>query len=292
MSVYKAESVSLERLGDSARTDECTASGTTYFRIKEIDIDQERGLELVEPVSRAIDFDSKEDVTTREVIIGTASYWISHSRPAWYVEGGRNFRLIDVMTVGNTEDEAVDKLNRVKNDAEIYRQQTQEWVSETLVPEIEKIHGVVVALGRGTIYDDSRVPIPGHGNINIILFTEASSQSEGDTQQTLADIKSLAKANKGTDVGCSVYHFLHPTPQSYGFRSEWMDITKTDTPDKVVEFSILSMVDVAAVVSRFGIDESKQIMGPYALRALSAGKPLIDRTGGVFSDFQEGLNRR
>jgi len=283
MSRYKAGGI--EYKGGENGPEKQPLTGTTYFRVKEWD--KAERYEINDSISEVIDFDSQESITTKKLVVDDQDYWIAYSRPIWYDEHGKIFRLVDVLTVGKTEEEAENKLIQIKQSSEQYRTQMQHWVQETVIPELEHVHGVVVITGRGSIYDDLRIPSPEHGNnVNLILFTEYGSVSIDDLNLTIEDIKDYSLKHPDLRVGYTIHRF---NTQIFKDKASYINVI---TPDKFrdeIEIDIISTRDLADVISHFGVDKFMHSLYPYSRRALTTGPILYDKTDGAFAQFQREL---
>lgn len=79
---------------------------------------------IPEHISKQLNFDSTTNVNILEIERADGSnMWCAHSKPAWYIDKGNEFKVIDCMVFANTKESAE---NDIKEEAQNYYPTTME----------------------------------------------------------------------------------------------------------------------------------------------------------------------
>jgi len=223
-------------------------------------------------IKKHIDWDSTKPENYIEFEYGGQKYYLVHSRPAWYTYWKDNFKLVDLLVVGTSAERAQKQFTELKELALIKRAQMLEKVKQ-IIPELEKIPEVSVIMGRGTMFNQYRLPATGSDDADIMIFLNLNFRVANDIQEILIKLRDIIEKHSELNGYYGIYSFQgssQDTPLLEG---------RNDTEFNI-SFDLFPLPFLQA-----NIDSLLPHLKPYYIEALKEGAMLLDRSNGDFKDL-------
>lgn len=231
-----------------------------------------------------LDMEAKSSINEAQIseVLAEPIYCV-YSKPAWYTQDGHEFKIIDLVVFAKTQEQAHKRFLQQQTEAEERRTELLNLVGNDVLPRLLTVEKIQTIVGRGSVFDENRLPTGDDTDIDIIIFTQGSAV-ESDVVTTLAGTFKGATYQ----VGTSIYRVSR---QGYG--SDIED-KATIQPGGLIRVNLdlfpLEASLTLATLAQKGTGKMKQIltMG-YADNVLRNGIVLLDRSNGVYEEFRSRL---
>lgn len=235
--------------------------------------DQSEGGDFMRLIRERLDWNTNQQRNIVNIDIEGKQLFIVHSLPVWYSFASDRFKLIDVLTIAETQEDAEYRFTEELNERSKIKEECSK-IAERLLPEILSFNEVQVVMGRGDIFDDRRIPQIEHTDIDIMLFVDINTQDANQVSMFESKLKQLADRHPELNFSVGIF-----SPTLSGGEHDLTE--ERDVPVRI-SFDLLPLkLLIAAGPSLF------KLLKPYSVDSLRYGRILADRTNGTFEELRQ-----
>lgn len=247
------------------------------------------GTEIPATLAISINFDSTEKQNIAQVETPEGTMYCAYSKPAWYVDGNHQFKIIDVLVLAESEESAIEQFEKAREESEELRLAATKWVSENILPKFKEMPEIILVMGRGDIYDKDRLPNQ-ESDIDLMLFVDFSSSNEGKKDELIKKLRDTLGTQEDAFFR-STFYSIHAKGFSGG-----SETLVPHTPGKNIQvgLDIISLPDVIEMFNNLEeMGRIKESLNAYALNAILHGEILIETPGsGTFRELQTRIGKK
>ena len=242
------------------------------WQIEQPQVDEQPSNLPQSEIKKHVNWKSQKDLNMCEFSFDGKKYFLAHSRPAWYIFWNDNFKIVDLIVVAESEESALNEFNWLKEFALNQRTQMLLKVKE-LVPELQEIPEVTVMMGRGTMFNQHRLPATGEDDADIMIFLSIDFTSVDNIKSVIDKLKSILEKHPELNGYYGIYSFR-------GSSQDVQLIQGRDNAKFKISFDLFPLPFLEA-----NIDRILPSFKPYYIEALKYGEILLDRSNGIFGSL-------